>query len=52
MKNVCPKCQGNKKYRGMGSMIIKCEKCKGTGIVEKKPALIAKKSASDKSKKS
>lgn len=31
---TCSKCFGNKTYRGMGSMIIKCEPCNGTGQVE------------------
>lgn len=30
---TCSKCFGNKTYRGMGSMIIKCEPCNGTGVV-------------------
>lgn len=34
MKVICRKCQGNKTYRGMGSMIVKCDACKGIGLVE------------------
>lgn len=34
MKFTCSKCFGNKTYRGMGSMIIKCEPCNGTGQIE------------------
>lgn len=39
MKLTCSKCFGNKTYRGMGSMIIKCEPCNGTGQVEIKSEL-------------
>lgn len=34
MRERCSQCQGNKTYRGMGSMIIKCTPCKGTGFVD------------------
>lgn len=36
MKVICKQCQGNKTYRGMGSMIVKCDACKGIGLVEPK----------------
>lgn len=34
MKVVCKKCLGNKTYRGMGSMTVKCEPCHGSGSIE------------------
>lgn len=34
MQVTCSKCYGNKTYRGMGSMIVKCEPCKGLGHIE------------------
>lgn len=34
MKLTCAKCFGNKTYRGIGSMIVKCETCQGSGEVE------------------
>ncbi len=39
MKLTCSKCFGNKTYRGMGSMIIKCEPCNGSGQIEIKSEL-------------
>lgn len=39
MKLTCSKCFGNKTYRGMGSMIIKCEPCDGTGQIQIKVEL-------------
>ena len=39
MKLTCSKCFGNKTYRGMGSMIIKCEPCNGSGQIEIKAVL-------------
>ncbi len=39
MKLTCSKCFGNKTYRGMGSMIIKCEPCNGSGQIEIKAEL-------------
>ena len=41
MKLTCSKCFGNKTYRGMGSMIIKCEPCDGSGHIEVKAKLPA-----------
>ncbi len=35
MQVICPKCSGNKTYRGMGSMTIKCEPCNGLGYIDK-----------------
>ena len=34
MKLTCSKCYGNKTYRGMGCVMVKCEPCKGTGSIE------------------
>lgn len=34
MKITCNKCYGNKTYRGMGAMMIKCEPCNGLGQVD------------------
>lgn len=34
MKLTCTKCQGNKTYRGVGYVNVKCEPCKGTGQIE------------------
>lgn len=31
----CPRCQGRKKYMGMGMLMHDCEECKGIGYVEK-----------------
>lgn len=39
MQLTCSKCFGNKTYRGMGSMIIKCEPCNGSGKVDIKVEL-------------
>lgn len=34
MKLTCSKCFGNKTYRGMGSIIVKCDPCGGNGFIE------------------
>jgi hypothetical protein len=34
MQVTCSKCSGNKTYRGMGSLTIKCEPCNGLGSIE------------------
>lgn len=48
MKLTCSKCFGNKTYRGMGSMIVKCEPCDGIGHVVIKAELPAAAAAEDK----
>lgn len=50
MKLTCSKCFGNKTYRGMGSMIIKCEPCNGMGQIEVKAELPAKTEVASSSK--
>lgn len=32
MVEYCSKCNGNKKYKGTGYMMVTCDSCKGTGI--------------------
>lgn len=32
MVEYCSKCHGNKKYRGMGHVLVTCDICKGKGI--------------------
>jgi hypothetical protein len=39
MELTCSKCFGNKTYRGMGSMIVKCEPCGGSGKIQIKSEL-------------
>lgn len=53
MKLTCSKCFGNKTYRGMGSMVMKCEPCNGSGQIEleAKLAPVEEKKASRKPKK-
>ena len=61
MKQICPTCQGKKSYHGMGYMIIKCKRCKATGVVDKEDEVkvmdedkvgeIVEKKSSKKSKK-
>jgi DnaJ-class molecular chaperone len=36
MVEYCSKCNGNKKYRGMGHMLVTCDVCNGRGIESKK----------------
>lgn len=42
MKLTCAKCFGNKKYKGMGGMTVKCEVCDGDGEIEVKSDLAPK----------
>lgn len=33
-KRACPQCSGNKTYRDLGCVPIKCPKCNGQGVID------------------
>ena len=39
----CPNCEGRKKVRGMGMMMVNCTECKGKGVIYPPPVVHAEK---------